>query len=1014
MKLTNLFVGIGLALPFTIWAQSDIKSTAPEGYLSRGIAMYGSHNYQGSIDQLSHMLALPSSAEMTQQAKYYIALSHFQSGDPACVAYLKKYLEEYPFSLSSPDVRATLADYYFYTGKFGEALTQYSLVNENAFNSDRREDIIYRKAYSELRLANYQEAKNGFQKLAGSKRYGDAALFYDAYVLYANKGYESALAKFMKVNRRGDLGYNAQYYMCQIYFVQGEYSKVLSLGKALLADNNKSDMDGEINRVVGESFYHQGSDDEAYKYISKYLEDNETEPIRTAEYILGVIDYKHADFQKAIEHLGDVSDGNDALAQSAYYFIGQSYRKLDNKSLAAIAFEKACQMNFDRDTQEAAFYNYAVMQNEGSRTPFSKTIDMFEDFLNKFPHSRYSDDVEEYLVTVYMTGNDYNRALSSISHIKNPSDKVLAAKQAVLYKLGIESLSNDNISEAQDYLIQAVELAKYDKAIGAQSNLWLAECYYRSGRFSTAEKYQKIYIGNVKPNDENYGLGYYNLGYSQFQQKKYTDARTSFDKALKSSLAEKLQGDAYNRIGDTYYYSRDYATAESYYDKASRNGGADYSMYQKGIMLGLNKDFSGKVAQMNDLLDKYPNSTWAPAAMLEQADAYVLMNNNKKAISVYESLVKCYPSSAFGRKGLLQLAITQRNAGNEQEAIAAYKRVVQNYPSSEEATVAVEDLKLIYADNGNLQEFASFIKKVPNAPRVDVSDMDRLTFEAAEKAYIANNSNITKMRSYLAKYPNGAYAGHASYYIAKSNYNKGNYSEALEAINEVISQHGDATFVEDALAIKSDILRKQGKSKEAYDTYKQLIDKSSNADNRLTAQLGAMRTAAEMNDFKDVAEYAEALSKAGGLSSEEEKEVTFNRANAYYQLGKKSQAIKDFTALSKDTRNLYGAQSAYYLAEAQYEDGDLKGAEKTLNAFIDEGTRHQYWLARGFILLADVYHKRGEDFEACEYLESLKTNYPGKENDIFKMIDERLGSWKSNAKAPAKSTKSSKSTKSKK
>jgi TolA-binding protein len=159
-----------------------------------------------------------------------------------------------------------------------------------------------------------------------------------------------------------------------------------------------------------------------------------------------------------------------------------------------------------------------------------------------------------------------------------------------------------------------------------------------------------------------------------------------------------------------------------------------------------------------------------------------------------------------------------------------------------------------------------------------------------------------------------------------------------------------------------------------------------------------------MEKYDDVVATADELLKNGGLTAEEENEVRLARARAYSKLHKGSLAEKDFAQLAKDTRNVYGAQSAYYLAQEQYDAGNLKDAEKTLNSFIDSGTPHQYWLARGFILLSDIYHKRGADFEACQYLESLKSNYPGKDSDIFSMIQERLGKWK----GAAKDTKSNK------
>lgn len=51
-------------------------------------------------------------------------------------------------------------------------------------------------------------------------------------------------------------------------------------------------------------------------------------------------------------------------------------------------------------------------------------------------------------------------------------------------------------------------------------------------------------------------------------------------------------------------------------------------------------------------------------------------------------------------------------------------------------------------------------------------------------------------------------------------------------------------------------------------------------------------------------------------------------------------------------------------------------------------------MARGFILLSDVYARQGKTFEAREYLNALRANYPGTESDIFDMIDTRLANLK--------------------
>ena len=74
--------------------------------------------------------------------------------------------------------------------------------------------------------------------------------------------------------------------------------------------------------------------------------------------------------------------------------------------------------------------------------------------------------------------------------------------------------------------------------------------------------------------------------------------------------------------------------------------------------------------------------------------------------------------------------------------------------------------------------------------------------------------------------------------------------------------------------------------------------------------------------------------------------------------------------------------------------GNYKAAEQTVNNLIDAGTPHTYWLAKSFLTLADVYYKQGNVTQAREYLQSLKSNYPGKEKDIFNGIETRLNKWK--------------------
>ena len=1020
-KIKKVLLSVLVAAPAVAMAQPGVMSSEALGYLERGKMMYESHNYVGAIDQLEQMKRLPNDESMLEQADYYIALSKFERGEESSLDALVEFIDRYPASPLAVEAQLKVGNYYFYRGQWESALLSYSLVRNRSLDLDSDDDLLYRRAYSNLRLGNYREAEHQYYELEQSPRYGGATDFYKAYIEYAQGQYGAAEEHFNNIPQASELGYQSQYYLTQIEYNKKHYRQVIEKGKELLDAQQNDYFDAELNRLLGESYYHLGNDTEARIYLRRYLNNPEGEPNRTAAYTMGVLDYRDGNYQSVVNDMLHVTDGSDALAQSAYLYLGQAKRKLNDLNGANMAFQQAAMMDCDKDVKETAYYNYAVGLSKGARTPFDKSIDLFEDFLNEYPNSRYKDNVEGYLVDAYMSTTDYQRALTSINRIKKPGAKVLTAKQNVLYNLGVQALSNNRSSEATDYFKQAIAVGNYDKTALNESRLWLAEAQYRAGNYKDAARYQQEYVTNASKGDENYGIAQYNLGYSLLNQSRYSEAKTAFQNAIASKqLSSDLAASAYQGIGQAQYYLRDFSGAQSSYDQAlklDKNTSGDYSMYQKGIMMGLSHQYADEINQMDALIKAYPNSDLAPQAMLEKGNAQALLGKNNDALDTYATLLKKYPKSVEARKGLLQTALVNKTIDKEDAAIEAYKKVISQYPTSDEAQAAAEDMKLIYADRGQLAEFGKFLNSVPNAPKIDVNEVERLTFEAAEKAAISDRPTIEKMQQYLKDYPAGAYASKAKYYIARYHYSKGNYNEALSAIDEALQGGGDASYAQDALAMRSDILSRQGKMEEALRSYKELAERATSDDNRTLAQLGAMRVAKQMGNWNEVRLITTTLLDRGGLTANEEKEVNLDRGLSLAQVGNTQEAEAAFRALAKDPSSEYGAQASYELSRMQYEMGNLNGAEQTINALIDAGTPHNYWLAKSFLTLADVYYKKGNVSQAREYLQSLKANYPGKEKDIFNEIDNRLNKWKGgNASSTSNSSTDNgkkKSTKSK-
>ena len=99
--------------------------------------------------------------------------------------------------------------------------------------------------------------------------------------------------------------------------------------------------------------------------------------------------------------------------------------------------------------------------------------------------------------------------------------------------------------------------------------------------------------------------------------------------------------------------------------------------------------------------------------------------------------------------------------------------------------------------------------------------------------------------------------------------------------------------------------------------------------------------------------------------------------------------MPDLEIISKDVRTAVGAESKYMLAQSYFDLKALDKAEAEVMNFAEQPTQQQYWLARSLILLSEISHERGDDFQAKQYLLSLKANYKQKD-DILQRVEEHL------------------------
>ncbi len=996
--ISRFICALACCTPVIISAQTTEGITPISHLYQEGRELFVQKNYAAAVPPLKAFMEQTGHSNAdgrTQEAEYMLVCSAYELKDRNTVSLLRHYLDEYPDTPHDNRIFALLGATYFYEEKYDEALALFNSSQLDLLADDERDEMTYLFASAYLKTGNLKDATIWFEVLKSlGGKYEKDCTYYLSYIRYTQQQYDEALNGFLSLKNDAKYQTLVPYYIAEIYSVKKNYSQSAAIAQEYLAAYPQNEHAPEMYRILGEASYQSGNYSQAVSSFVNYHNKVDS-PRRDALYMMGLAYYQTGVYSKAATTLGEVTTTSDALTQNAYLHMGLSYLQLADKTKARMAFEQAAALNTDLTIKEQAAYNHALCIHETSFSAFGESVTVFEKFLNTFPNSKYADKVSNYLVEVYMNTRSYDAALKSIDRIARPGTPILEAKQKILFQLGTQSFANTKFEEAIGYFDRSVAIGQYNRQTKADALYWRGESYYRLNRMQEATRNFNEYLQlTPQTNTEMYALAYYNLGYTAFHQKDFTSAQSRFLKYAQLEKGENKNAlaDAYNRIGDTYLNGRHFEEAKRYYAQAEalNTPSGDYSFYQLALVSGLQKDYAGKTNLLNRLVGKYPSSPYAVNALYEKGRSYVMMGNNQQAINTFKDLLSKYPESPVSRKAAAEIGLMYYQDEEYPQAIEAYKQVVQKYPGSEEARMAMIDLKSIYVDMNKISEYAALAASMPGTISFDASEQDSLTYMAAEKIYMRGQTVEARnsLERYLQTFPNGAFSLNAHYYlclIGKEQHN----NDLVLLHSEKLLEYPDNPFSEDALVMRGEIQFSRQQYAEALKTYKVLKEKATTTDRRILGETGVLRCAYLTKNDTETIHAATALLAEAKLSPDQSNEALYYRAKAYLNQKADKKAMDDLKVLAKDTRNLYGAEAKYLVAQLQYDAKEYAAAEKELLNYMDQSTPHSYWLARSFVLLADVYTATGKPADARQYLLSLQQNYQAND-DIAGMIETRL------------------------
>ncbi|HBZ22705.1 MAG TPA: hypothetical protein DEO60_16340 [Bacteroidales bacterium] len=930
------------------------------------------------------------------EAEYLASLSALRLFNPDAEYRMIVYMATHPESPKINEARISLGDYFYQIKSYRKACSYYEIVNRYELEKDKLPEYFFRYGYSLYVKGDKAKALLMFSEIKDiDTEYTAPAIYYFSHIAYEQKMYQTALEGFMKLRGDETFGAIVPFYIAQILYLNKDYDGILEISPDLIKSAPK-DRTIEMYRFIGDAYYNKGNYQEALKYLEQYTAGAKSSE-REDKYQLGFCYYKTGNIDQAIKTLLTTGAKSDVLSQNIWFVLGDCYLQKGDKKRAQFAFGQASRMDFDKKMKEESLFNFAKLTYETSSSPFGEAIAAFQEYIDLYPGSDKIEEAYNYLVATFTEIRNYNAALTALDKIRNKDSRLEAAYQRVAFFRGLEMFKNMEVEQSIVMFDRSLKYEKYSRELRSRAIYWKAEAEYRTGQYEPARNDYELFMGipgaMSLPEAE---LLRYNLGYVNFNLKDYNSALTQFRafESVYKGTRQDIQIDTKLRVADCYFINTNYQQAVSYYDKVIdfAKADADYALYQKGFCLGLTNNQKGKADILTLLTTRYPSSSYIPNAIYERGRAYLVMEDFRRGEADFVNIIANYQSSPFVPRAIVQLGLLYYNQGENEKSVAQFRKVIENYQSTPEARYAMTGLKNAYVEMNDVESYFAYVKTLGYGD-VNVAEKDSLLYMSGENLYISGKCDRASevFRNYLNEFKYGSFRINAQFYLAECLNSSGKKDEALTLYREVIKSPNNQ-FIEQTLIKASSILYDNEDYSAAFDYYERLEKVTTLSESKLIALRGQLRSAYQEGDARKSIIASDRIKSSPNMPEELTREAVFISAKAHYSLNEFDEAIRDFRRTATEVVSVEGAESKYRVAEILFKKGSTEESEKIVNQFIEQNSPHQFWMAKMFLLLADISIKKGDTLQARATLQSLREYYTINNDGILDEVKTKLAS----------------------
>lgn len=878
---------------------------------------------------------------------------------------LTAFMKEYPNSAYFAQANLPLADYYLAKKDFDKALETLKKVNQYQLSKEENTQYIMKLGYAKFMMGDSKGATDALEeayKTADQSQKGNIAYML-GHLYYSNGQNDKAFQYFDSVKDQDKFSKLVRPYYVQMYYNDKNYDKAISEGNALLNENISESYKAEVHKIIGESYFMKGDYNSAYPHLKDYLNVQQN-PSENDLYEMGFVAAQLKKYDEAVSYYNQLVNSNSALAQNAYYQLGNAYLAVDKKQEALSAFRSSYQMDYDAKVKKLAHEQYAKLGYDIGN-PFENPSTVLQSYINENQNASNASEMRSLLVKSYLYSGNYKETLNAIDRLQGSTPEINKVDQEVSYLLGTEEFNKGNYDEAEKYFLRSLGF-NINKEFNSRALYWLAQVYYQKGNYPSAiVRYEKLLNENFP---EKQQLSY-DLGYAYFKAKKFDQAATYFKQYLTNPKPE-FKNDAELRLADIHYANNDLNEAIAIYDKNA--DATDYTVYQKAMALGFKGDTQAKITNLKNLLSKYPDSEYYDDAQYEIGTAYAAQDDFANSNDYFGKVIKTSSDKDLIANASIYRAQNYIDQNQNDKALSELKSLGEQYKNTAYAQKIVQAAKPIFTKNGDVSGYESFARTI--GVNVDASEIDEINLSTGKQNFAKKDykNAISYYEKYLTQNPTGEGLYQAKYELGESYYQTNNTTKALLVLQEVAGVQND--YQDDAQTRLAQIFIAQGNTAEAK-KYLEGIKNSSNISIKNYANVELMKLYADEKNFSEAEKLANAVIANSKNSAAVIETAKVIKARSLMNSGKDKDAQTAYTSLEKSSNTSVAAEALYAKAYYQNKGKAFKSSNETIFKLANNYASEEYWGARALVLMAKNYIGLKDNYQASYTCDQIIANY---------------------------------------